>query len=47
VPTRTYFGNSGQPCRDFTTRASIDGRNQTIYGTACRQPDGSWQTMGS
>jgi surface antigen len=46
VPTRTYSGNSGQPCRDFTTQAVIDGRRQSIYGSACRQPDGTWQTSG-
>ena len=44
TPTRTYTAASG-PCRDFTTRAVIDGREETVNGTACRQPDGSWKTM--
>ena len=42
TPTRTYY-DSTRPCREYTTEAWIDGRKETIYGTACRQPDGSWQ----
>ena len=30
-------------CRDYRTTATIEGRQQQLYGTACRQPDGSWQ----
>jgi surface antigen len=42
TPTRTYYADSS-PCREYTTEAWIDGRKETIYGTACRQSDGSWQ----
>ena len=42
TPTKTYSRNS-LPCREYTTEAWIDGKKQTIYGTACRQEDGSWQ----
>jgi surface antigen len=42
VPTNTYQANQ-RPCRDYTMEAVIDGRNETINGTACRQADGSWQ----
>lgn len=41
-PTNTYRADSG-PCRDYTMQAVIDGRNETVTGTACRQPDGTWQ----
>lgn len=41
-PVNTYQAASG-PCRDYTMNAVIDGRNETINGTACRQPDGSWR----
>jgi surface antigen len=41
-PTNTYQTASG-PCRDYTLVAVIDGRNETINGTACRQSDGTWQ----
>lgn len=44
TPTHTYAQN-GQPCRDFTTQAWIDGEQKTVHGTACRQPDGTWHTM--
>ena len=42
TPTKTYQAASG-PCREYTTDAIIDGRRETVYGTACRQADGSWQ----
>jgi len=32
-------------CRDFTSTIYIDGRPQVARGTACRQPDGTWQTV--
>lgn len=30
-------------CREYTQTVYIDGRSETARGTACRQPDGSWQ----
>ncbi len=35
--------NSGQPCREFTHTAIIGGQPEQVYGTACRQADGSWK----
>ncbi len=45
VPTRTFTGAAGQPCREFVTTITIGGQDQQGYGTACRQPDGSWQVV--
>jgi surface antigen len=45
TPTRTYETAQGQPCREYQTSVVIDGRTQTAYGTACRQPDGSWRVV--
>ncbi|MGD8710952.1 MAG: RT0821/Lpp0805 family surface protein [Ectothiorhodospiraceae bacterium] len=45
TPTRTYDSGSG-PCREFTVDAVIGGRTEQVYGTACRQPDGSWKVVG-
>lgn len=45
VPTRTYE-TSGGPCREYTIDAKIGGRTEKVYGTACRQPDGSWKVQG-
>lgn len=42
-PTSTFQSASGQPCRNYTMDALIDGRNETINGTACRQADGTWE----
>ncbi|HEC16632.1 MAG TPA: glycine zipper 2TM domain-containing protein [Sedimenticola sp.] len=42
TPTRTYESASG-PCRDYETEAVIGGRSEVVYGTACRQPDGTWR----
>lgn len=44
TPTRTYT-MSGRYCREFTQEITIGGRKQTGYGTACRQPDGSWEIV--
>jgi len=41
-PTSTYQTSSG-PCRNYTMNAVIDGRNELINGTACRQSNGTWQ----
>ncbi len=44
VPTKTYETNSG-PCREYTIDAMVGGEPDKIYGTACRQSDGSWKSM--
>ena len=44
TPTRTYDTAEG-PCREYTVEAMIAGKKDTVYGTACRQPDGSWRVM--
>ncbi len=43
VPTRTYE-SAGAPCREYSVNGTVGGRKEKIYGTACRQPDGSWRT---
>lgn len=45
TPVRTYqSGNSY--CREFQNQVTIDGKKENAYGTACRQPDGSWKVQG-
>lgn len=44
TPTRTYYRQE-QPCREYTTYANIGGKQEQIYGKACRQADGSWRVM--
>jgi surface antigen len=45
VPVRTFQNNQGQPCREFQRTILIGGREERGYGTACRQPDGSWRIV--
>lgn len=42
TPTNTYESGAG-PCREYTMDATIGGKTEQVYGTACRQADGSWQ----
>lgn len=42
VPTSTFDTPAG-PCREYTIDAVIGGQREKVYGTACRQPDGTWQ----
>lgn len=41
TPTRTFQQN-GQYCRQYKQTITVGGEPQTAYGTACRQPDGTW-----
>jgi surface antigen len=43
VPLDSYASAQGRVCREYRTTATIGGRNQQIYGTACRDADGNWQ----
>ena len=43
TPTRTYQANSGGYCREYQQDIVVGGEHQKSYGTACRQPDGSWK----
>ncbi len=41
-PIRT---TNGRECRPYTHRIVVDGRGEQLSGTACRMPDGSWQSL--
>ena len=45
TPTKTYTNADGTPCREFTMNADVGGKTQQVYGTACRQADGSWKVV--
>lgn len=44
VPTKT-FEHKGRYCREYQQTVVINGKEEQAYGTACRQPDGSWQIV--
>jgi len=45
VPTKNVSVDGNEYCREYRTIANIGGKKQQMYGTACRQPDGSWQAV--
>lgn len=45
VPGRPYL-RQGANCREYTHTIYVDGRPQTMRGSACRQPDGTWRNVG-
>lgn len=38
---------SGRYCREFQQTVTIGGKSEQAYGTACQQPDGSWQIINN
>lgn len=44
VPSRPYR-RGAEDCRDYTHTIYVDGRPQTMRGTACRNPDGTWRNV--
>lgn len=46
TPTHTYQAPTGAYCREYQHTVYVGGRAENAYGTACRQPDGSWQVVG-
>ena len=43
TPVSTYEDSGGRYCRKYQSVSIIGDRQEQTYGTACRQPDGSWQ----
>ncbi len=44
TPEPVYQTPRGEYCREYQQTVTIGGRTERAYGTACRQPDGSWRT---
>jgi surface antigen len=42
TPVKTFQTAQGQYCREYQQTVIVGGQEQQAYGTACRQPDGSW-----
>jgi surface antigen len=42
TPTKTYQTAAGQNCREYRQTVTVDGKTEEAWGTACRQPDGTW-----
>lgn len=47
TPQPSFTNTDGQYCREYQQSVTIAGKPETAYGTACRQPDGSWKIINS
>ena len=45
TPVREGHSSSGAYCREYQQTITVGGKSQSGYGTACRQPDGSWEII--
>lgn len=45
TPVKNVSINGNKYCREYRTTAIINGKQQQMYGKACRQPDGSWKAV--
>lgn len=45
TPTKNVTVRGNRYCREYRTTAIVAGKEQQVYGTACRQPDGSWKVI--
>ncbi len=45
TPTKTYQTASGENCREYQHEVVIDGKRETVSGTACRRSDGTWRAI--
>lgn len=45
--TRDGTSSSGRYCREYQQTIFVGGKEQDAYGTACQQPDGSWEIVNS
>ncbi len=47
TPVRDGVTPDGRACREFRQEVIIGGDRTEAYGTACQQPDGSWQVVNN
>ena len=47
TPTRTYQMSDNTYCREYTQTIEVGGKKVDGFGTACRQPDGTWKIKES
>ncbi len=45
APQPSYTNAAGQYCREYGQTITVGGKTEKAYGTACRQPDGSWKIV--
>lgn len=45
VATKDGYTPSGSYCREYQQTIYVGGKQETGYGQACQQPDGSWKIV--
>jgi surface antigen len=45
IVPRPAYQSGNTYCREFQQTITVGGQSQEGYGTACRQPDGSWKII--
>ena len=45
--TRDGYSNAGTYCREYQQTVAVGGKTEMAYGTACKQPDGTWKIIGN
>jgi len=45
TPVRDGTDSSGRVCREYQQTIYVGGQQETGYGTACQQSDGSWRII--
>lgn len=46
TPTREGQDTAGRYCREYQQTIYVGGQQESGYGIACQQPDGSWKIAG-
>lgn len=45
TPIQDGTSSEGRYCREFQHEVVIGGNSESLYGTACQNPDGSWEIV--
>ncbi|SMH58989.1 RT0821/Lpp0805 family surface protein [Azospirillum agricola] len=44
---RDGYSNAGTYCREYQQTVVVGGKTEMAYGTACKQPDGTWKIVAN
>lgn len=47
TPVREGTHHNGNLCREYKQTIVVDGQAETAYGTACKEPDGTWRLINN
>ena len=47
TPRRDGTDAAGNYCREYQQTVTVGGKTEQAFGTACRQPDGTWKIVNN